>query len=91
MLDNVGARWRHARTGDAVAPVHRRRQPRAAHPARRHPRLRGADPTGPLAPEIEYSIARISSQTERMTTLVEDLLLLARLMRDGRWNAAPST
>jgi two-component system, OmpR family, sensor kinase len=33
----------------------------------------------PLAPEIEYSIARISSQTERMTTLVEDLLLLARL------------
>ncbi len=33
----------------------------------------------PLPPEIEYSIARISSQTERMTTLVEDLLLLARL------------
>jgi two-component system, OmpR family, sensor kinase len=33
----------------------------------------------PLAPEAEYSIARISSQAERMTTLVEDLLLLARL------------
>lgn len=33
----------------------------------------------PLAPETEYSIARISSQAERMTTLVEDLLLLARL------------
>jgi two-component system OmpR family sensor kinase len=33
----------------------------------------------PLAPETEYSIARISSQTERMTALVEDLLLLARL------------
>ena len=32
---------------DAVASVHRRRQPRAAHPARRHPRLRGADPAGP--------------------------------------------
>jgi two-component system OmpR family sensor kinase len=32
-----------------------------------------------LAPEIEYSIVRISSQAERMTTLVEDLLLLARL------------
>ena len=33
----------------------------------------------PLPPDIEYSIARISSQTERMTGLVEDLLLLARL------------
>jgi two-component system OmpR family sensor kinase len=32
-----------------------------------------------LAPETEYSILRISSQAERMTTLVEDLLLLARL------------
>jgi two-component system, OmpR family, sensor kinase len=32
-----------------------------------------------LAPETEYSIVRISSQAERMTTLVEDLLLLARL------------
>ncbi|MDT0353356.1 histidine kinase dimerization/phospho-acceptor domain-containing protein [Pseudonocardia charpentierae] len=33
----------------------------------------------PLPPDAEYSIARISSQTERMTGLVEDLLLLARL------------
>ena len=33
----------------------------------------------PLAPDAEYSMARISSQTERMTALVEDLLLLARL------------
>jgi two-component system OmpR family sensor kinase len=32
-----------------------------------------------LAPETEYSLIRISSQAERMTTLVEDLLLLARL------------
>ena len=32
---------------DAVASVHRRRQPRAAHPARGDPRLRGADPPGP--------------------------------------------
>jgi two-component system, OmpR family, sensor kinase len=32
-----------------------------------------------LNPEAEYSITRISSQAERMTTLVEDLLLLARL------------
>jgi two-component system OmpR family sensor kinase len=34
---------------------------------------------GVLTPETEYSLARISSQAERMTTLVEDLLLLARL------------
>ena len=34
---------------------------------------------GPLSDEATYSISRISSQAERMTTLVEDLLLLARL------------
>jgi two-component system, OmpR family, sensor kinase len=32
-----------------------------------------------LAPETEYSILRISTQADRMTALVEDLLLLARL------------
>ncbi|SHK15381.1 two-component system, OmpR family, sensor kinase [Pseudonocardia thermophila] len=32
-----------------------------------------------LSPDAAYSVSRISSQTERMTTLVEDLLLLARL------------
>ncbi|WP_232666253.1 sensor histidine kinase [Pseudonocardia sp. TRM90224] len=34
---------------------------------------------GPLPPDAEYALARIASQGERMTTLVEDLLLLARL------------
>jgi two-component system OmpR family sensor kinase len=34
---------------------------------------------GELSAETEYSLARISSQAERMTGLVEDLLLLARL------------
>jgi two-component system OmpR family sensor kinase len=32
-----------------------------------------------LAPQTEHSLVRISSQAERMTTLVEDMLLLARL------------
>jgi two-component system OmpR family sensor kinase len=32
-----------------------------------------------LSPEVEYSLTRIASQTVRMTALVEDLLLLARL------------
>ena len=32
-----------------------------------------------LAPATEYSLTRIASQAERMTALVEDLLLLARL------------
>jgi two-component system OmpR family sensor kinase len=34
---------------------------------------------GELSADTEYSLTRISSQAERMTTLVEDLLLLARL------------
>ncbi len=34
---------------------------------------------GPLPDEASHSLSRISSQAERMTTLVEDLLLLARL------------
>jgi two-component system OmpR family sensor kinase len=34
---------------------------------------------GELSPDVEYSLTRIASQTERMTALVEDLLLLARL------------
>jgi two-component system, OmpR family, sensor kinase len=34
---------------------------------------------GELSADTEYSLIRISSQAERMTTLVEDLLLLARL------------
>ncbi|MHA6616794.1 sensor histidine kinase [Pseudonocardia sp. DLS-67] len=32
-----------------------------------------------LSADVEYSLTRIASQTERMTALVEDLLLLARL------------
>jgi two-component system, OmpR family, sensor kinase len=32
-----------------------------------------------LSPDVEHSLTRIASQTERMTALVEDLLLLARL------------
>lgn len=34
---------------------------------------------GPLPDDAEHSLVRISSQAERMTTLVEDMLLLARL------------
>ncbi len=34
---------------------------------------------GELSADAEHSLARIASQTERMTALVEDLLLLARL------------
>ncbi|HEX5349899.1 MAG TPA: ATP-binding protein [Pseudonocardiaceae bacterium] len=33
----------------------------------------------PVPPEIARMLARVESQTERMTTLVEDLMLLARL------------
>ena len=34
---------------------------------------------GPLSDDAAHALSRISSQAERMTTLVEDLLLLARL------------
>jgi two-component system, OmpR family, sensor kinase len=34
---------------------------------------------GPLSEDATHALSRISSQAERMTTLVEDLLLLARL------------
>ena len=80
MLDNVGGALEarqdsEMRLRQFVADAsHELRTPLAA--------IRGyAELTrrAPLPPEIEYSIARISSQTERMTTLVEDLLLLARL------------
>ena len=81
MLDHVGARaGGPAGQRDAAAPVRRRRQPRAAHAAGRDPRLRRADPARLSSPpDAEHALARIASQAERMTTLVEDLLLLARL------------
>jgi len=38
------------------------------------------DPTRtPVPPEIAYAMSRVESETKRMTALVEDLLLLARL------------
>jgi two-component system OmpR family sensor kinase len=39
--------------------------------ARRHP--------GPLPPEVEHALGRVDSESVRMSALVEDLLLLARL------------
>ena len=42
-----------------------------------------------LAPDAEYSLQRISSQADRMTTLVEDLLLLARLDAGRPLDRAP--
>jgi two-component system OmpR family sensor kinase len=39
--------------------------------ARRHP--------GTLPPEVEHALVRVESESERMSALVEDLLLLARL------------
>ena len=79
----------------ADAAVRRRREPRAAHAPGVHPRLFGAvaarpahgprgragSPTDvPVAEDpTEQSLERIQAQSLRMTTLVEDLLLLARL------------
>jgi two-component system OmpR family sensor kinase len=38
------------------------------------------DPRHPLVPpDVAYALSRVESETKRMTTLVEDLLLLARL------------
>ena len=67
---------------DAGAPVRRRREPRAAHPARVDPRLRRADPPRDRAGAARRSrtpSAGSSREALRMQVLVEDLLLLARL------------
>ena len=42
-----------------------------------------------LSPDTEHAILRISSQADRMTTLVEDLLLLARLDAGRPLDRAP--
>lgn len=80
MLDHVGASLQARQDSESqlrqfVADAsHELRTPLAA--------IRGyAELTrrGRLSDETAYSLGRISSQAERMTTLVEDLLLLARL------------
>ncbi len=80
MLDHVGASLQARQDSETqlrqfVADAsHELRTPLAA--------IRGyAELTrrGRLSDETAYSLGRISSQAERMTTLVEDLLLLARL------------
>ncbi|MGI5128727.1 sensor histidine kinase [Pseudonocardia sp. CA-107938] len=80
MLDHVGAALEarqesETRLRQFVADAsHELRTPLAA--IRGYAELtRRAD----LTPEAAYSVGRISSQSERMTALVEDLLLLARL------------
>lgn len=82
MLDNVeGALTRAPGVRDQAAPVRRRRSPRTAQPLL---------PSGGYAeltrrersdvPETTaHALGRIESESERMSRLVEDLLLLARL------------
>ena len=82
MLGHVQTALRAARgQRDAAAPVRRRRAPRAAHPAGRHPRLRraGAAPPGDSPEAVTHALSRVLSESTRMTVLVDDLLLLARL------------
>ena len=67
---------------DAGPPVRRGREPRTAYPAGRDPWLRRTDPAragGRLPDDVAYAMSRVESESARMTTLVEDLLLLARL------------
>ena len=80
MLDHVGAALEarqdsETRLRQFVADAsHELRTPLAAIRGYAELTRRGA-----VAPETEHSLARIASQAERMTTLVDDLLLLARL------------
>ncbi|TQM09716.1 HAMP domain-containing sensor histidine kinase [Pseudonocardia kunmingensis] len=80
MLDHVGSALeaRHAsemRLRQFVADAsHELRTPLAAISGYTELTRRGELPA-----DAEYSLTRIASQAERMTTLVEDLLLLARL------------
>ena len=58
----------------------RRRLPRPAHPAHVGAGLRRALPPGPRRPEsVARSMDRIEAEATRMSRLVDDLLLLARL------------
>ncbi|MEU7818821.1 HAMP domain-containing sensor histidine kinase [Pseudonocardia sp. NPDC049154] len=81
MLDNVAAALdaRHAsevQLRQFVADAsHELRTPLAA--IRGYAELTARDRT--LPPTVAHSLSRITSQAERMSTLVEDLLLLARL------------
>ena len=81
----AGPRRRVARRAPAQrgadAALRRRRQPRAAHPAGVDPRiLRAVAARQPRSSDTtESSLERIQAQSIRMTALVEDLLLLARL------------
>jgi two-component system OmpR family sensor kinase len=80
MLDNIGSALeaRHAseqQLRQFVADAsHELRTPLAAISGYTELTRRGE-----LSPEAEYSLGRIASQAQRMTALVEDLLLLARL------------
>ena len=80
--------------GERVASAHlrRRRQPRAPHPAHCHPRLRraGAPASRPLPPDVEHALGRVQSESARMSELVDELLLLARLDAAGHWRASLS-
>ena len=65
----------------AGPPVRRRRLPRAAHAADHDPRVRRAEPAHrpPTRRSSSLAMAKVEAEATRMSSLVEDLLLLARL------------
>ncbi len=60
--------------------VHRRRVPRAAHPAQCHPGRGGAGPQpAPDCEEYRAVLRRIAGESHRLRRIVDDLLWLARI------------
>ncbi|HTK61558.1 MAG TPA: ATP-binding protein [Pseudonocardia sp.] len=82
MIEHVGAALaaRHASETQLrqflADASHELRTPLAA--IRGYAELAGRS-TDPLPPDVAHALRRVSSQAERMTSLVEDMLLLARL------------
>ena len=81
LLDHVETLARGAAPQRAAgAPVRRRRLPRAAHAAVDDPRLRRAVPPYAGRPgALSNAMTKVETETDRMSRLVEDMLLLARL------------
>ena len=83
MLEHVASALSLARRrASKVRTLRRRRQPRTAHAARLDPRLlrAHAHAAATSCPTTSmHAIGRIEAESVRMTALVEDLLLLARL------------
>ena len=72
-----------ARRDRTRAPLHRRRQPRAAHPARHPPRRGRAAPASTSTVGRGQRLDSALEEADRLRDLIDDLLVLARADADA--------